>query len=271
MWGNHLLSRFFWLVKCPKSSTKQILNANGKILTLWAWQRSNRIIYQHKDLSFKSNQVKRDEMTWYEMQGFFTKMIRNDMKGCKRIKDVNRTEYLQRTLHQNDRSPFLDVAGANTCNSIWPFLVCLRSGMAKKFKVSFWYVKFHNILYSRTCWRDSIFLWFMNKDHSILPKLVPEVYGLHPHAAYRAKKKQISDFFSFRYFAGGWCLSFTCTKPWKGAAVNFFVWQFSIETFPCSMPALQNLAHQPKAPFTSQGSQDLVKLLPHWGSFTFRL
>ena len=151
--------------------------------------------YQHKDLSFKSNQVKRDEMTWYEMQGFFTKMIRNDMKGCKRIKDVNRTEYLQRTLHQNDRSPFLDVAGANTCNSIWPFLVCLRSGMAKKFKVSFWYVKFHNILYSRTCWRDSIFLWFMNKDHSILPKLVPEVYGLHPHAAYRAKKSKLVTFF----------------------------------------------------------------------------
>ena len=128
-----------------------------------------------------------------------------------------------------------------------------------------------SIIFCRTCWRDSIFLWFMNKDHSILPKLVPEVYGLHPHAAYRAKKKQISDFFPFRYFAGGWCLSFTCTKPWKGAAVNFFVWQFSIETFPCSMPALQNLTHQPKAPFTSQGSQDLVKLLPHWGSFTFRL
>ena len=39
---------------------------------------------------------------------------------------------------------------------------------------------------------------------------------------------------------------------------------------PCSMPAFQNLTHQPEAPFTSQGSQDLVKLLPHWGSFTFR-
>ena len=40
--------------------------------------------------------------------------------------------------------------------------------------------------------------------------------------------------------------------------------------FPCSMPALQNLTHQPKALFTSQGSQEVVKLLPHWGSFTFR-
>ena len=72
-----------------------------------------------------------------------------------------------------------------------------------------------------------------------------------------------------------------CPKPWK---VEVFQWEamgllwaikispcfFCIETFPCSMPALQNLTHQPKAPFTSQGSQDLVKLLPHWGSFTFR-
>ena len=77
--------------------------------------------------------------------------------------------------------------------------------------------------------------------------------------------KRISDYFFFRYFAGGWCLSFTCTKPWKGASVNFLH-----RDFPCSMPALQNRTHQREAPFTSQGSQDLVKLLPHWGSFTFR-
>ena len=38
--------------------------------------------------------------------------------------------------------------------------------------------------------------------------------------------------------------------------------------FPCSMPALQNLTHQPaEAPFTWQGSQNLVKLLPHRRSF----
>ena len=105
-------------------------------------------------------------------------------------------------------------------------------------------------------------------QHLADPKLVPEVYGPYPHAACPSNTKQISDFFSFRYFAGGW-LSFTCTKLWKGASVNFFVWQFSIETFPCSMAALQNLSHQVKAPFTSQGSQDLVKLLPLWGSLTF--
>ena len=34
--------------------------------------------------------------------------------------------------------------------------------------------------------------------------------------------------------------------------------------------AFQNLTHQPEALFTSQGSQEVVKLLPHWGSFTFR-
>ena len=144
MWGNHLLSRFFWLVKCPKSSTKQILNGNCIILTLRAWQRSNSIVYQHKDRSFKSNQVKLLEMIWnarilHQNDIKWIEMIWNDMKGNERIwKDINRTEYLQRTLHQNDRTPFLDVARANTCNSIWPFLVCLRSGMAKKFKGSFW-------------------------------------------------------------------------------------------------------------------------------------
>ena len=68
MWGNHLLSRFFWLVKCPKSSTNQILNANGIILTLRAWQRPNSIVYQHKDCSFKSNQVKLLEMIWNDMK-----------------------------------------------------------------------------------------------------------------------------------------------------------------------------------------------------------
>ena len=35
----------------------------------------------------------------------------------------------------------------------------------------------------------------------------------------------------------------------------------------CSIPALPNLTHQAaEAPFTSQGSQDLVKLLPIWSS-----
>ena len=67
MWGNHLLSRFFWQVTCPKSSTKQILNADGKILTLRAWQRWNSIVYQHTDRFFKSNQVKLLEMIWNDL------------------------------------------------------------------------------------------------------------------------------------------------------------------------------------------------------------
>ena len=107
-------------------------------------------------------------------------------------------------------------------------------------------------------------------QHLADPKFVPKVYGPHPHAPYRANTKQISDFLSFRYLAGGWCLSFRCTKPWKGAPVSFFVWQFSIETFMFNASS-SNLTHQPaEAPFTSQRSQDLMKLLPIWGSFSFR-
>ena len=80
---------------------------------------------------------------------------------------------------------------------------------------------------------------------------------IHTHHTVPTQSKLVTFFPSG---TGGWCLSFICTKPWKGASDNFFVWQFSVETFMFN-------AHQPaKAPFTSQGSQDLVKLLPHWGS-----
>ena len=106
MWGNHLLSRFFWLVKCPKSSTKQILNANGTILTLRAWQRSKSIVYQHKDRSFKSNQVKLLEMIW------------NDMK-CK---DSSPKWYLKS----------LSWCGSGLHKSIWPYLVFLRCGVGRR-------------------------------------------------------------------------------------------------------------------------------------------
>ena len=37
----------------------------------------------------------------------------------------------------------------------------------------------------------------------------------------RCQRKANEWLFSFRYLAGGWCLSFICTKPWKGASVNF--------------------------------------------------
>ena len=82
-------------MKCPKSSTKQILNANGITLTLRAWQRSNRIVYRHKDRLFKSNQLKLLEIIW------------------------NAT-----ILHRNDTlSPCLDVAAAciRVSNHIWSF------------------------------------------------------------------------------------------------------------------------------------------------------
>ena len=90
MWANHLLSRFFWLVKCPKSSTKQILNGNCIILTLRAWQRSNSIVYQHKDRLFKSNQVKllemiREDMKCKDSSPKWYEMIWKDVKGYEKI------------------------------------------------------------------------------------------------------------------------------------------------------------------------------------------
>ena len=105
MWGSHLLSRFFWLVKCPKSSTKHILNANKIILTLRAGQRSNSIVYQHRDRSLKSNQVKLLE---YEMPGF-----------C-----------------QNDTlSPCLDVAAAciRVSGHIWSIWRCSNTAFFKRY------------------------------------------------------------------------------------------------------------------------------------------
>ena len=105
MWGSHLLSRFFWLVKCPKASTKQILNGNKIILTLRAWQRSNSIVYQHRDRSLKSNQVKLLE---YEMPGF-----------C-----------------QNDTlSPCLDVAAAciRVSGHIWSIWRCSNTAFFKHY------------------------------------------------------------------------------------------------------------------------------------------
>ena len=64
-------------------------------MTLRAWQRSNRIVYQHKDRLFKSNQAK------------LLEMISN-----------------ARILHRNDTlSPCLDVAAAciRVSNHIWSF------------------------------------------------------------------------------------------------------------------------------------------------------
>ena len=72
-----------------------------------------------------------------------------------------------------------------------------------------------------------------------------------------------------------WKVLLSCRKLWayfeqeKSMSPCLFCKKTFID-FPCSMPALQNLTHQPEAQFTSQGSQDLVKLLPHRGSFTFR-
>ena len=44
-------------------------------------------------------------------------------------------------------------------------------------------------------------------------------------------QSKLVTFFSFRHLPGGRCLNVIYTKPWKGASVNFFVWQFNIQTF----------------------------------------
>ena len=133
---------FCWPVKCPKSSTKQILNANGIILTLRAWQRSNGIVYQHKDRSFKSNQVKLLEMVWNA-----------------------------RILHRNDTlSPCLDVAAAckRVSNHIWFFYNVAWSvdvpTLRQCQKVSNDHSDmFHEIPQCRLLTSTATFLWFAAK------------------------------------------------------------------------------------------------------------
>ena len=190
-------------------------------------------------------------------------------------KEIKRTEKNSKDFHQNYVSPCLDMAVANTCNNIWPFLVCLRSRITKKFKWSLC-----SVIFCRTCWRDSILLWFMNKDHSILT--VKLVTGLDEWTCstsrfkIRSKSLQPSStrtvpcqhkanwwLFSFRYWQADVWASYARSLG-KAHRSTFFVWQFSIETF--------NIfnAFQCSSTFTSQGSQgsqDLVKLLPIWGSF----
>ena len=137
-------------MKCPKSSTKQILNANGITLTPRAWQRSNRIVYRHKDRLFKSNQLKLLEIIW------------------------NAT-----ILHRNDTlSPCLDVAAAciRVSNHIWSFYDVAAErrcsnivAIPKIFKRSFWQVSWNST--TPAFHKYSHFLWFAAKDHAGLDHL----------------------------------------------------------------------------------------------------
>ena len=97
--GQTALCQFFWRSECPNSSNKQILDANGIVLTLRAWQRSNSIICQHKDRSVKSNEVKLlemrwNDMRWYQMHGLFTKMIGVPVSMWQRPAYATNEEYL---------------------------------------------------------------------------------------------------------------------------------------------------------------------------------
>jgi len=78
------------------------------------------------------------------------------------------------------------------------------------------------------------------------PKLLPKLYGSHPHEPYRATQSKLVTFFSFWYRR----LMFELHMHEALERAH------RIETFMFN-------AHQPaEARFTSQGSQDLVKLLP---------
>ena len=79
---NTFFQYFFWLVKCPKSSTKQILNANGKILRLQTWQRSNSIVHQPSFLQIKSTKADRNDMNWCEDTNSSPKWYLESLSWC---------------------------------------------------------------------------------------------------------------------------------------------------------------------------------------------
>ena len=95
MYGNHLLSRIFWILAGKVSKLIhqtdpkcKWYSSNAASLTKIEQYRSSA---QGSFLQIKSSKPARNDMKWYEMQGFFTKKIWNDMKGCKRIwKDIQR-------------------------------------------------------------------------------------------------------------------------------------------------------------------------------------
>ena len=72
---------------CRLSSHKWY-SSNAASLTKIEQYRSSA---QGSFLQIKSSKAARNDMKWYEMQGFFTKIIWHDMKGCESIwKDVQR-------------------------------------------------------------------------------------------------------------------------------------------------------------------------------------
>ena len=92
-----------------------------------------------------------------------------------------------------------------------------------------------------------------------LLRLVPWATEFEHHLAQNLGKAHLPKSMKSRSFA---VESYEFTLSNKNKSVFVFAQRLS-----CSMPALENLTHQPaEALFTSQGSQDLVKLLPHWGS-----
>ena len=85
-------------------------------------------------------------------------------------------------------------------------------------------------------------------------------FSTKPRKGTSAQNHEKSKFFSIKYKA--------MSLLW---ATKISPCLFCIETFHVQCQLFKiTVTHQPEALFTSQGSQEVVKLLPHWGSFTFR-
>ena len=135
-----------------------------------------------------------NDIKWHEV---VRNMIWNEKKGLKRIwKDIDRTEYLQSTLHENDRSPHLDVEKGDHMRQ-WQVSEVI-SGLS-----AIWHGKKVQMMFHHTLKdllkRQHLAFFLMSKEHSILTV----------------------NFFPLRDVAGGPCLGVICTKPWKGTSVIF--------------------------------------------------
>ena len=160
------------LLKCPDESTKNVSSAYGckwcncDVVSLtkikqyrfsWfhqtGWSEADRNEMIWNDM--KWHEVTWNDIRWCEMASNDIKlyewyeMKRKDIKGYeKTLTEPNICKAHFTRVHQNDRRPCLDVAATSTCKNkeyLRSFLICLWSGMAKRFKWSFWYVMVHDV------------------------------------------------------------------------------------------------------------------------------
>jgi len=113
-------------------------------------------------------------------------------------------------------------------------------------KRSFWYVMLHNnysiglVEGTTSCfdlwvkltqfWQASLSPVLMS-GHAALSrsKVRSKMAFIHMHHTVQTQSKWMTFFLPV--LAKHRCLNVICKPPWKGTSVNFFVWQFSIQTF----------------------------------------